>query len=182
MKKILSLILTTIIVISAASCKKDISGQQQKINETIVKPEIAAANVTQSYKDIATIIITTAKNNNEFRLIAYKECLKQKYGDYYVKLNELIKLNATHKYWDDATIAKVTDLEKSIIATKRNDVIIFIPSLERFPEKAFANRLQQRTEILQDPIAVIGDEYNNPTQTCPGYIVESNAALTFIKL
>ena len=44
------------------SCKKN------EVDFDPLKPN-AITNVTQPYKNIATIIITTAKNNNDFRLI-----------------------------------------------------------------------------------------------------------------
>lgn len=165
------ILIAILISISFVACKK---------NDIVVKPETLVADVTQSYKDIAAIIITTAKNNTNFRTLAYAECNKQKYGDYYVKLNELIALNTMHNYWDAATITKLSNLEKVITSTKRNDVTIFIPSIEKHPEKAVANRLQQRTEILQEPIAVIGAEFVPSTQSSAGYIVNnSSGTLTF---
>ena len=153
-----------------ASCKK---------NDIVDKPVTLTTDVTKAYKDIASVIISTAKSNDNFRTIAYTECNKQKYGDYYVKLNELIALNATHNYWDAATVTKLSNLEKAITVTKRNDVTIFIPSIEKHPEKATANRMLARTEVVQEPVAVVATEYDNPTQTSPGYIVENNGVLTF---
>ena len=143
------------------------------------RTEVLTTDVTKTYKEIASIILTTAKSNDIFRTVAYVECNKQKYGDYYVKLDELISLNTTHNYWDEATVNRLSNLEKAITDTKRNDVTIFIPSIEKHPEKATQNRNQSRTEAYEEPIAVIATEYDNPTQTSPGYIVESNGVLTF---
>ena len=162
-------LLFIIAIASFVSCKK---------NNIVEKPVIPLTDVTKAYKDIASIIISTAKNNDNFRTTAYAECNKQKYGDYYVKLNELIALNEAKNYWDAATVIKLSNLEKAINEAKRNDVIIFIPSIEKHPEKASQSRMQAR-QAVQEPVAVIGDEYQAPTQTCPGYIVETNGSLTF---
>ena len=143
------------------------------------RTEVLTTDVTKTYKEIASIILTTAKSNDIFRTVAYVECNKQKYGDYYVKLDELISLNTTHNYWDEATVNRLSNLEKAITDTKRNDVTIFIPSIEKHPEKAIANRILARTEVVQEPVAVVASEYDISTQTSPGYIVESNGVLTF---
>lgn len=156
--------------ISFVACKK---------NDIVDKPETTATDVTKAYKDIASVIISTAKSNDNFRTIAYTECNKQKHGDYYVKLDELIALNATHKYWDATTVNKLSDFQKQIKFSKRNDVIIFIPSIENFPNKGQSNRVAARTEVYEEAIAVISDEYQTPTQTCPGYIVETDGNFTF---
>ena len=163
------LLFITATALFAACNKNDI------VNESVTP----VTDVTKAYKDIASVIISTAKSNDNFRTIAYIECNKQKYGDYYVKLNELIALNATQHYWDAATVTKLSNLEKAITETKRNDVTIFIPSIEKHPEKATANRILARTEVVQEPVAVVATEYDNPTQTSPGYIVENNGVLTF---
>jgi hypothetical protein len=165
--KLLTAIMATLIFVA---CKK---------NDTVVNSETPQTDVAKAYKDIATVIITTAKNDNNFRQTAYVECNKQKYGDYYVKLDELIALNSTQNYWDAATANKLTELQRQIKSAKRNDVIVFIPSLEKHPEKANASRVSARTEVYEEAVAVIGDEYQVPTQTCPGYIVETNGTLGF---
>ena len=143
------------------------------------RTEVLTTDVTKTYKEIASIILTTAKSNDIFRTVAYVECNKQKYGDYYVKLDELISLNTTHNYWDEATVNRLSNLEKAITDTKRNDVTIFIPSIEKHPEKAIANRILARTEVVQEPVAVVASEYDISTQTSKGYIVENNGVLTF---
>lgn len=171
-----------------------------KKNEILNNPKNSITNASEAYKAIAAVIIETAKENSNFRTIAYQECSKQKYGDYYVKLNELISLNDQHKYWDRATSDKLLDLQKLSKRDGNNDVIIFIPSIENHPEKAQINNSNlvavRRIPIAggmvsesneshgyryQDPIAVIADEYDNPTKTCPGYIVVMNGVLRFFQ-
>lgn len=164
------LLIFSLATISFVACKKNNTGESQ---------DFGIADATKTYKDIASIIISTAKTNDNFRTIAYSECNKQQYGDYYVKLNELIALNATHNYWDATTVAKLSDLERELSETKRNNVTIFIPSIEKHPEKVTQIRNQSRTGAYEEPVAVIATEYDNPTQTSPGYIVESNGVLTF---
>ncbi len=159
-----------LVTISFVACKK---------NDIVDKPETTATDVTKAYKDIASVIISTAKNNNNFRNVAYSECNKQKYGDYYVKLDELIALNATHKYWDATTVNKLLDFQKQIKSSKRNDVIIFIPSVENYPISGQSNRVAARANVYDEAIAVIGDEYQARSQTCPGYIVETDGNFTF---
>lgn len=169
----LKFLIAIFVTISFVACKK---------NDAIVKPENEKADITKSYKDIATIVITTAMNNSNFRSVAYTECKKQKYGDYYVKLEELLALNNLHKYWDENTVNKLYSLEKEITQSKRNAVTVFIPSIEKHPEKANSNRTHSRVNETLVPIAVIGDEYNNPNQTCPGYNVETNGILNFFSI
>ncbi len=164
-------LIASLVTISFVACKK---------SDIITnKSEATTTDVTKAYKDIASIILTTAKSNAIFRIVSYIECNKQKFGDYYVKLDELIALNTSHNYWDAATVTKLSALERAITETKRNDVTIFIPSVEKHPEKAIANRMLARTEVVQEPVAVIAAEFDNPTQTSPGYIVENNGILTF---
>ncbi len=145
------------------------------------KTRIAVFKFNRTYKEIASIVLSTAKTNNNFRTIAYTECNKQKFGDYYVKLDELLNINNTNKFWDDATVLKLKNLEKSVTESKHNDVIIFIPSIEKHPEKATVNQFQARGNFYQEPVAVIASEYNDPTMACPGYIVENNGKLTYYK-
>lgn len=84
-----------ICMICFSSCTKSNIKNEEQISET---------NVSKNLKEIATQIIITAKGNDSFRKLAYVECNKQKYGDYYVKLNELITQNATYNYWDEETL------------------------------------------------------------------------------
>ena len=168
--KFLLFIAATIFFIS---CKK---------NDLEKQDNLAVTDVTKAYKEIASQILTTAKSNDNFRTLAYSECNKQKFGDYYVKLNELISLNSSHNYWDAATVNNLKALQNSISQKTGRDVIIFIPSIEKHPEKAAANKangLQLRTEVIQDPIAVIAEEFVPIDQTSPGYIVDNNGTLTF---
>jgi hypothetical protein len=186
-----TILLFAFLVLSLIGCKK---------NEMLNNPKNSVTNVSDAYKGIAAVIVATAKEDNKFRTIAYQECGKQKYGDYYVKLNELISLNEQHKYWNKATIDKLLDLQKLSKRDGNNDVIIFIPSIENHPEKALLNisNLVAEKKVpngnglvstsnqssgyrYQDPIAVIADEYENPTKTCPGYIVVMNGVLSFFQ-
>ncbi len=151
-----------------------------KKNDIVEEIKSPTTDITTSYKAIASQIITTAKANDNFRTLAYIECNKQKFGDYYVKLNELFSLNKSKGFWDVATVDKLTSLQNTITQKTGRDVIIFIPSIERRPEKAVANKSRQRTaEVQQEPVAVIADEYVPIDQTSPGYIVENNGTLTF---
>jgi len=171
-----------------------------KKNEILNNPKNSITNASEAYKAIAAVIIETAKDNAKFRTIAYQECSKQKYGDYYVKLNELISLNDQHKYWDKAISDKLLDLQKLSKRDGNNDVIIFIPSIENHPEKAQINnsnlvavrRIPNADGMVsesneshgyryQDPMGVIADEYDNATKTCPGYIVVMNGVLRFFQ-
>ena len=171
-----------------------------KKNEILNNPKNSVTNATEAYKAIAAVIIASAKEDIKFRTIAYQECSKQKYGDYYVKLNELISLNGQHKYWDRVTVDNLLDLQKLCKREGKNDVIVFIPSIENHPEKAQSsiNNLSAERKVqnasglasesselggyrYQDPIAVIVDEYDNPTKTCPGYIVVMNGTLRFFQ-
>lgn len=173
MKKIKFLCLSAIILTASVSCQKEV---QQQVEETKLSTSL---NAVQSYKDIAGIVLNTALSNSTFRTIAYEECNKQKYGDYYVKLNELIKLNENNNFWDKPTVDKLILLQTGLKDANKNDVVIFIPSIEKHPEKALPNNMQARSNRNETPIAVIGLEYDNPTKTCPGYIVSNGSTLTF---
>ena len=159
-------------VVFLAACKKTIQDEN-----TTVTPN---SDLKDSYKQIASVVLTTAKNNDGFRTLAYQECNKQKFGDYYVRLSDLLSLNSTFKFWDDATIKGLNEQQEKISRAGKNAVTIFIPSLEKHPEKAETpNRVQGRPDTYAEPIAVIAEEYSDPTQTCPGYVVETNGVLTF---
>lgn len=164
------ILIASLLTISIVSCKK---------NELQSKIEVPVVDVTKAYKDIASEILLTAKNDDNFRTISYAECNKQKYGDYYVKLNELISLNNTHKYWTATTVSKLESLQKVITDTKRNDVIIFIPSIEKHPEKANPSLSLAYSLLPEEPVAVVASEYDNPTQTSRGYIVDINGTLVY---
>lgn len=170
-KHLLQIFITTMFI---AGCKKN------NIS-SVSLPETKKSEIKTIYKEIASVILSSARDNRSFRTVAYKECYKQKFGDYYVKLDELIAQNSEYNYWNEKTVIKLQNLQKEIKILGRNDVTVFIPSMEVHPEKATGTTIAQATpgggEV--EPVGVIAEEYSEPSQTCPGYIVENNGVLTF---
>jgi hypothetical protein len=167
-----SILLSFFFTSALISCKKQIRE---------LAPQQISVSVKEAQLSIATDIISLAKTNPDFRSLAYNECLKQKFGDYYVRLTDLIKANKGNSLMTTEVIERLLKNQQTIKQKTNREVIIFIPSMEVHPEKASFETLNRnaRMNFLDEPVAVVQDEFNNYDQTCPGYVVDNGYSLVF---
>lgn len=132
---------------------------------------------TDQLRALTESILRTAKLSPEFKKYVYTICAKQPYGDYYIRVSDIISYNAKNNYvfWGEKQTAYIECLVKSIQTadSKRpEEPIIFIPFLEdRDVEKVTSEYM------TRNPEGVIGDEYEPETEKCPSYIIGENEQL-----
>lgn len=140
---------------------------------SIQENQIANDNL-KNYKQIAQIIVGTALVNQEFREMLRAECGKEKYGDYFVKLTEILTLNKNNYFWNQDTNKILFSALQSIEKNTWRSVILFIPSVETEQDNLITILQLESAEIH----AVFMDEYSDLTLTCPGYLM-TNGSLSF---
>lgn len=176
MKTYISLLIITLTFL--ISCKKDIKYDDlTSLNSEVFE-------IKSKYKELASVIISTAIKNQKFKKIVYDECIKEKFGDYYVRLDDLIALNKSYTFWDNKTVQNLETLQNDIKNKTERNVIIFIPSMENIKSKVaqndnFSISKKENSTVYENIITVIGDEYIPTDQTCPGYVVSNEGNLVF---
>ena len=153
------------------SCKKNVN-------------EIAVLSINQNNQSlkevnlkVASTILKITKEESEFKKQVFEECHKQKFGDYYVKIVDLLSNTIVSNLLKSEDRLILNELQTKSKVLSGNDLIIFVPSIERFYNRKISTGL--RSSNQEETIGVITDEFNNPTQTAPGYIVDNNGSLTF---
>jgi hypothetical protein len=151
---------------------------QCKKNEAVVKEDAVAAQKTAKFKELTIEVLSLAKNV-AFKQLVYDECKAQKFGDYYVRLEDLLKNpNAKISVSSEksVSIAKlVTDLK----ALGARNPIIFYPSVETKEDKKASRNT--RVEVNEEGvIAVVNDGSSGYTNDqYPGYTFNTNGQLAY---
>lgn len=176
MKTYISFLIITVTFL--ISCKKDIKYDHlTSVNSDVFE-------LKTKYKELASVIISTAIKNKKFKKIVYDECIKEKFGDYYVRIDELIALNKSYTFWDNKTVQILETLQNDIKNKTERNVTIFIPSMENIKLKVPLNNnslLSKENNFIYDETlyTVIADEYLPTDQTCPGYVVNTDGNLSY---
>jgi hypothetical protein len=151
---------------------------QCKKNEAVKKDDSVTTQKAAKFKELSKEVLSLAKNV-AFKQLVYDECKAQKFGDYYVRIEDLLKNPASKiSVSPDKSIAisKFIDELKNIGA--RNP-IIFYPSVEtKEDNKYFLNSRMTNEEV----IAVVEDGSNGGGYTndqYPGYIFNTDGQLEY---
>lgn len=161
-------------IVSLFSCQK----RSQLDAVSIGSSEI---NSLQKAKELTSAILLAAKSNPDFIKYVYKECYKQKDGDYNVKISDLIEANKTERFWNDVVESKISNTNSELYGLKGRNPIIFVPSLENHPEKVLNPFPNGRIGSLYQLLGVLEDEYDADSLTCPGYVIDVNSNLVFVQ-
>jgi hypothetical protein len=133
----------------------------------------------KKYKEIATVLLSIASQNQEFYNLMRSECAKQQYGDYYVRLNDIIKINQKKQFWSQDENEQIIILNNKLEKSISNNVIIFIPSVETDEDIRLKKVKTAKTSLQYSDIAVVFmDEYLPIPELAPGYLV-TNEILAF---
>lgn len=138
-------------------------------------------NSLQKAKELTSAILFSAQSNPDFTKFVYKECYKQKYGDYNVKISDLIEANKIYNFWNEDLVAKISQINADLNKIKEREPIIFVPSLENHPEKLLNPNPNGRNGSIYQMLGVLEDEYDADSLTCPGYVVDANSNLVFVQ-
>lgn len=167
MKKVFVLQLVFILIIfSFVSCEDSSLPESYNFSEdAIISKKI------ENYKSIGFILLETIKINDSFKPLVYKECLKQKSGDYDIRISDLLELNKKHSFWNTETTKEIENYLENLRSLTELEPIIFIPNVENFdklPNQNFSFHFKN-SNSLGDTELVLKDEYDFNTRTCPGY-------------
>lgn len=167
MKKFILLLLSVTFLYSCSTQDDiDIDNNQTSTEDVISK----------SYKEIGFLIINEASQSNDLYQIMRSECEKQKYGDYYLRVNDLIQLNDKNNFWSTATNERIKTLNAYLENETNNNIIVFIPSVETEEDNRQKNgSFRPKSNKI---LAVFTEEYSPELQTAPGYLA-TDGRLTF---
>lgn len=171
MKKVKALMLILILSNLSISCEENSTISDFEQNNALVNDEILRKEKIENYKKIGTVVLRTISNNESFKELVYQECLKQKYGDYDIKLKDLLVLNERELFWDDKTIEEIETYVHNLEKLTPYETIIFIPFTESLDEEIIQNTVTnfQKSMNPADTKIVFKDEYDSTNLTCPGY-------------
>jgi len=167
MKKVFVLQLFFILFIfSFVSCENSSLPESYNFREdAIISKKI------ENYKSIGSILLETIKINDSFKPLVYKECLKQKSGDYDIRISNLLKLNKKHSFWNTETTKDIENYLENLRSLTDLEPIIFIPNVENFdklPNQNFSFDFKNSNSLGETEL-VLKDEYDFNTRTCLGY-------------
>ena len=126
----------------------------------------------KSLKSVATLVSKTAGANSAFKKIVYKLALRQNYGDYYLRLEDLLAQN--NGFWTLSEVSTVQNCIAQFDCGASGRPIIFIPHLENVDS---ANYINSPAMYTGKPKICFDFEYNEITDLCPYYISNSSNKL-----
>lgn len=141
------------------------------MNEEILKKE-----KIENYKKLGLVILKTIEKNETFKELVYQECLKEKYGDYFIKITDLTDLNNEHSFWDRNEVGNIEDYINNLKNLTSHEPVLFIPYVENLDEPIILNSINVSNSDLStgDTKVVFKDEYNVQNHTCPGYTLNDD--------
>lgn len=138
----------------------------------------AAIPKTDQLRALTESILKTAKWSPDFKKFVYSRCAEQPYGDYYIKVSDLISYNAENNYafWGEKQAEYIQCLVNNIMkadSKRPEEPIIFVPFLEdRNVEEIISGYAEK------NPEGVVGDEYDRETEECLSYVIGEDERLT----
>jgi hypothetical protein len=165
--RLLFLVLLSFIFIQ---CKKSITSKEEESVET---QKIA------KFKELAKEVLSLAKNP-AFKQVVYDECKAQKFGDYYVRVVDLLNKPASKTSVPAEKAILILNIVKELKALGARNPIIFYPSVETKEDKK--GLINARTENDEEVVSVIdeggsGGGYTNDQY--PGYIFNTDGQLEY---
>jgi hypothetical protein len=154
------------LITSLFGCKKS-----DRILENITKSEISSVsnnngcNSEESLKAIARILSEKAGNNANFKALAYSLCSQQLYGDYNIRITDLLESALAENFITTQEDQELRDHIEIYYCGTGNHPILFIPHIEEVDESYFKNN----EFPLGYPNVSFDFEYNNTTHTTPSY-------------
>lgn len=165
--------------VSFISCEDSTTLESYEENINLSEDEIISKKI-ENYKSIGTILLETIKIDDSFKTLVYSECLKQKSGDYDVRIIDLLELNQKHSFWSTETTKEIETYLENLRSLTDFEPIIFIPNVENFDDLPFQNISFdfKNSNSFTNTELVLKDEYDFNTRTCPGYIVTDPGLVT----
>lgn len=127
-----------------SSCKKESSIVTDGNNLTSKKSsiELNKLKTLELEHSVAKTLAKLSAGNSNFNKAVKDLCLKQKYGDYYIRLSELYTENSLQKFISKDQIENITSLVDQIkVANSGREPIVFIPSVENTDPDVIKNKI-----------------------------------------
>jgi hypothetical protein len=166
--RILFLVLLSFILVQ---CKK---------NEVARKEDTVTAQKTAKFKELTTEVLSLAKNA-AFKQLVYDECKAQKFGDYYVRLEDLLKNPDAKISVSSEKVVSISKLVNELKTLGARNPIIFYPSVETKEDNKSLSKAN-RTTLYEDVIAVVDDGTGGGGYTndqYPGYTFNTDGQLAY---
>lgn len=132
----------------------------------------------QLLKQLTTELLFLGRNN-DFVQIAFNECKKQKFGDYYVRIEELFNSKEIVNVVSDKAKSSILQIVSNLKKGESRNPILFYPSVET--KEKLTGRINFRTVDEEEPIGVInaggGGSYTNDEY--PGYRFNTDGTLDY---
>jgi len=133
-------------------CKKSVN------QPTATIPSTNTSSKVGKFKDLAKELLSLAKRKDFVQLV-YNECKSQKFGDYYVRVEDLLNLPNANQYFPAEKEKTIKKLLSDLQAFNARTPIIFYPSVETKEENKNSSRnLREATDFeFLTVIAVVDD-------------------------
>lgn len=159
---------------------------QCKKSKTEIKdePQIAIkVTKLEKLKELTWQILSLAKNEN-FKKLVYDECRTQKYGDYYVRVLELLASPKAKVFISNEREVSILKTVSELKVFGVTNPIIFYPSIETKEDKEFKGKMTPVNFVVDEVIGVIDDgvgggggSYTN--YQYPGYTFNTDGRLNY---
>jgi len=159
---------------------------QCKKSKTEIKdePQIAIkVTKLEKLKELTWQILSLAKNEN-FKKLVYDECRTQKYGDYYVRVLELLASPKAKVFISNEREVSILKTVSELKVFGVTNPIIFYPSIETKEDKEFKGKMTPVNFVVGEVIGVIDDgvgggggSYTN--YQYPGYTFNTDGRLNY---
>lgn len=150
-------------------CKKGKTDTEQ--------PSVEAQKIIK-FKELAKEVLALAKNPT-FKKVVYDECKSQKFGDYYVRVEDLFKKSTITTSVSSDKVAVVMKIVSDLKALGARAPIIFYPSVETKEDRK--KLLNARTTDEEEVVSVIDESggvgYTNDQY--PGYRFNTDGQLAY---
>lgn len=141
------------------------------------RPSVEAQKIIK-FKELAKEVLALAKNPT-FKKVVYDECKSQKFGDYYVRVEDLFKKSTNTISVSSDKVAVVMKIVSDLKALGARSPIIFYPSVETKEDRK--NSINARTTDEEEVVSVIDESggvgYINDQY--PGYRFNTDGQLEY---
>ncbi len=153
---------------------------QCKKSKTVNEEQSVETQKIAKFKELAKEVLSLAKNA-AFKQLVYDECKAQKFGDYYVRVEDLLKNPASKVSVSTEKALIIVKLVNDLKTLGARNPIIFYPSVETKEDKK--GLINARMDVYDEVVSVIdeggggGGGYTNDQY--PGYIFNTNGQLEY---
>ena len=153
------------------SCRKSVDLEQKPFDD-IIRKESSNCDSKAALKSIGLFFAEKAEASSDFKAFVYEKCFEQPYGDYYIRIKEIVEPLLEADLLDKSEAEFVNQQLDYYYCDAETDAILFIPHLEEVTSTYF--NLPSPTFVVGAPKVSFDFEYDDYSQTTPNYSLVNN--------